>query len=296
MSLEIVDLENYHRKNYMDLKRITVGLLIAFILCILFITLPANNIFCLILILLISSFALWEFYNLLAIGGIPSSKKIGVVSGLIFSIGTWYYMIGHLSDNIIWSIMVLIVLITFYRLLIYHNMRNGLEHGLGTFLGFIYIPFLFSFFIRIFLSCDDLNQPAFMGFYFILCTKISDTGGYFIGSKFGKNKLAKNISPKKTWEGFFGGIIFCLVINIIWWKFIGKNTNSFIPLIHSLILSFLFPLFGTIGDLVESLFKRAVDQKDSSSITYGIGGILDMIDSILFTAPMFYIYLTFFLA
>lgn len=296
MSPEIVDLENYHRKNYMDLKRITVGLLIAFILCILFITLPANNIFCLILILFISSFALWEFYNLLAIGGIPSSKKIGVVSGLIFSIGTWYYMIGHLSDNIIWSIMVLIVLITFYRLLIYPNMRNGLEHGLGTFLGFIYIPFLFSFFIRIFLSCDDLNQPAFMGFYFILCTKISDTGGYFIGSKFGKNKLAKNISPKKTWEGFFGGIIFCLIINIIWWKFIGKNTNSFIPLIHSLILSFLFPLFGTIGDLVESLFKRAVDQKDSSSITYGIGGILDMIDSILFTAPMFYIYLTFFLA
>ena len=117
-----------------------------------------------------------------------------------------------------------------------------------------------------------------------------------MGSKFGKNKLAKNISPKKTWEGFFGGIIFCLIINIIWWKFIGKNTNSFIPLIHSLILSFLFPLFGTIGDLVESLFKRAVDQKDSSSITYGIGGILDMIDSILFTAPMFYIYLTFFLA
>jgi phosphatidate cytidylyltransferase len=66
--------------------------------------------------------------------------------------------------------------------------------------------------------------------------------------------------------------------------------------VHALILAVLFPLFGTAGDLVESLFKRAVKQKDSSSVAYGIGGLLDMIDSLLFTAPMFYIYLQFLLA
>ena len=65
---------------------------------------------------------------------------------------------------------------------------------------------------------------------------------------------------------------------------------------HALVLAILFPLFGTAGDLVESLFKRAVKQKDSSSVAYGIGGLLDMIDSLLFTAPMFYIYLQFLLA
>lgn len=296
MIKDIVDLVTHLRKYFMDLKRIIIGLSIALIISTLFVVIPAYNIICLLLIILISSLALWEFYNLLICGGVPSSKKLGITAGIIFSISTWYYMMENISDNILWSIMAFVVIATFYKLLTYKSMRKGLEHGLGTFLGFMYIPFLFSFFIRIFLSGDDLNQPAFTAFYFILCTKISDTGGYFIGSKFGKNKIAKNISPKKSWEGFFGGIIFCLIINLIWWKFIGSNTNSFIPLFHSIILSFLFPLFATAGDLVESLFKRAVDQKDSSSITHGIGGILDMIDSILFTAPMFYIYLTFLLA
>ena len=272
----------------MDLKRILTGLSIAAIISALFFIIPANNIICLILIILISSLALWEFYNLLSFGGVPSSKKLGITAGIIFSISTWYYMMDNISDNILWSIMAFVVILTFYKLLTYKSMRKGLEHGLGTFLGFMYIPFLFSFFIRIFLSGDDLNQSPFTAF--------SDTGGYFIGSKYGKNKIAQNISPKKSWEGFFGGIIFCLITNIIWWKFVGNNTNSFIPLLHAIILSFLFPLFATAGDLVESLFKRAVDQKDSGSISHGIGGILDIIDSILFTAPMFYIYLKFLLA
>ena len=64
---------------------------------------------------------------------------------------------------------------------------------------------------------------------------------------------------------------------------------------HALVLSFLFPIVGTLGDLVESLFKRAVDVKDSNTMVYGLGGILDMIDSILFAAPMLYIYIEFFL-
>ena len=134
-------------------------------------------------------------------------------------------------------------------------------------------------------------------FYLLLSTKISDTGGYFIGSLFGQNKLAKTISPKKSWEGVAGGILFCLITNLIW---LGVSegqigTYSF-NLIDALLLSVLFPLFGTAGDLVESLFKRAVACKDSSQVAYGIGGVLDMIDSLLFTAPMFYIYLQFLLA
>ena len=94
-----------------------------------------------------------------------------------------------------------------------------------------------------------------------------------------------------------GGILFCLIINLLWIIFSnGKLGTIDFDIVDGLILSVLFPLFGTAGDLVESLFKRAVNQKDSSSVAYGLGGMLDMIDSLLFTAPMFYIYLQFLLA
>ena len=131
----------------------------------------------------------------------------------------------------------------------------------------------------------------------IIINKDIDTGGYFIGSRFGQNKLATAISPKKTWEGLIGGILFCLIINLLWIIFSnGKLGTIDFDIVDGLILSILFPLFGTAGDLVESLFKRAVNQKDSSSVAYGLGGMLDMIDSLLFTSPMFYIYLQFLLA
>ena len=143
--------------------------------------------------------------------------------------------------------MVSIIIITFYRLLAYDDMKEGLSKALGTLLGFIYVPFLFSFFIRIFLISDDLSYPAYAAFYIVLCTKISDTGGYFIGSKFGKNKLAKIISPKKSWEGLLGGILFCLIINLIWKLFIERHVFFSISILNMLILSFLIPIFGTLA-------------------------------------------------
>jgi len=286
-----------------DRKRIIIGISLATIITLLFFLIPAGNTFCLVILSLICAIGVWEFYSLLIAGDIPSSKKLGTFIAIIFSISTWYYMINckglinktYIPDVILWSIMASVIMITFYRLLAYDDMREGLLKALGTLLGFIYIPFLFSFFIRIFLISDDLSNPAYAAFYIVLCTKISDTGGYFIGSKFGKNKLAKTISPKKSWEGLFGGILFCLIINIFWKLCIEKHVFFSIPGIHIFLLSFFIPLFGTAGDLVESLFKRAVKLKDSGTITHGIGGILDMIDSLLFTAPMFYIYYEFLL-
>ncbi|MFL2860919.1 MAG: phosphatidate cytidylyltransferase [Pontiellaceae bacterium] len=288
----------------MDIKRISTGSIIALLIIILFLNIPAGHPIALLILLAICGLALWEFYTLLIAGGLSSSRKWGTAIGIIFCIATWLYMLNPASSNesilpsdtILWTIMVLVVISTFYRLLGYSDMRDGLNHGLGTLLGFIYVPFLFSFFVRLFLI-DDISQPAWIAFYTVLSTKISDTGGYFIGSRFGRNKLATTISPKKSWEGLVGGILFCLILNILWLLisngYIGSLRFSFL---HALVLSLLFPLFGTAGDLVESLFKRAVKQKDSSSVAYGIGGLLDMIDSLLFTAPMFYIYLQFLLA
>ncbi len=157
----------------------------------------------------------------------------------------------------------------------------------------MYVPFLWSFFIRVFLS-GDLDKPAWAAFYILLSTKMADSGGYFIGTRFGKHRLAAVISPKKSWEGLFGSILFCLVVNVAWFKFSGGKLSGFdFRLVDALALGILIPLVGTAGDLVESMFKRAVNVKDSNTMVYGLGGILDMIDSILFTAPLLYIYMKF---
>ncbi len=289
----------------MDKKRIIIALSIAAVLVPAFCLVPCHWPIGLIGLLLFTGFGTWEFYGLLEAGNLPVSKKWGTASGLVFVAATWFNALGkhhpaydgfRISDNALWCILLLVVISNFFRILAYPNLRKGLESCMGTILGIVYVPLLWSFVVRLFLS-GDLAQPGWAAFYVILCMKMADSGGYFFGTRFGKHKLAPTISPKKSWEGLFGGIVFCLVVNGVWWMVSKGQINSTIPfsLGHAFVLSLLFPLVGTAGDLVESMFKRAVNVKDSNTMVYGLGGILDMIDSILFAAPMLYIYIEFFL-
>ena len=280
----------------MDKKRIIIALCIAVVLVTLFTTVPCRNLFGLVGMLLFTGFGTWEFYGLLEAGGMPVSKKWGTASGLAFIVATWFHMTGSVSNDLLWSVLLLVVVSNFFRILAYPNLRKGLESCMGTILGIVYVPLLWSFVVRLFLD-GDLSKPGWAAFYVILCMKLADSGGYFFGTRFGKHKLAPTISPKKSWEGLAGGVVFCLVANIAWMLVSRGRINSAISLSwgHALVLSLLFPIVGTLGDLVESMFKRAVNVKDSNTMVYGLGGILDMVDSILFTAPMLYIYAVFFL-
>ncbi len=279
----------------MDKKRIIIGLSIAAVVVTLLCLVPAANPFCLIALLAACALGTWEFYGLLDAGGFSASKKLGTTCGLLFVGATWYYMLGnfdsHRADTVLWTVMLIMIISIFFRILAYPDMRNGLNNALGTLLGFLYVPFLWSFFVRVFLSGNP-SEPAWPGFYLLLCMKMSDSGGYFIGTRFGKHRLAPVISPKKSWEGLGGGILFCLAANLVWLAVSGgKIGTTDFSLGHAVVLSILFPLVGTLGDLVESMFKRAVDVKDSNTMIYGLGGILDMIDSILFAAPLLYVYI-----
>lgn len=280
----------------MDKKRIIIALSIGIVLISLFTTVPSNNLFGLLGLLLFTGFGTWEFYGLLEAGKMPVSKKWGTASGLIFIVATWFHMIGSVSHNLLWCILLLVIISNFFRILAYPNLRKGLESCMGTILGIVYVPLLWSFVVRLFLS-GNLSEPGWAAFYVILCMKMADSGGYFFGTRFGKHKLAPTISPKKSWEGLVGGIIFCVAVNLIWLIVSQGRINSTISFsfVHALALGFLFPIVGTLGDLVESMFKRAVNVKDSNTMVYGLGGILDMIDSILFAAPMLYIYIELFL-
>ena len=288
----------------MDKKRIIIALSIAAVLIPAFCLVPCRWPIGLVGMLLFAGFGTWEFYGLLHAGGIAVSRKWGTASGLVLVAATWYNMLGkhvtytgfHISDTALWCILLLVVASNFFRILAYPNLRQGLDSCMGTILGIVYVPLLWSFVVRLFLI-GDLDEPGWAAFYVIFCMKMADSGGYFFGTRFGKHKLAPIISPKKSWEGLVGGIVFCGVVNAVWFIVSHGQITGTIPFswVHAAILSVLFPVVGTLGDLVESLFKRAVDVKDSNAMVYGLGGILDMIDSILFAAPMLYIYIEFFL-
>ncbi len=288
----------------MDKKRIIIALSIAAVLIPAFCLVPCRWPIGLVGMLLFAGVGSWEFFGLLNAGGIKTSTKWGISSGLVFVAATWFNSLGKhstytgfsVSDNALWCILLVVICANFFRILAYPNLRKGLDSCMGTILGLVYVPLLWSFVVRLFLL-GDLSKPGWAAFYVIFCMKMADSGGYFFGTRFGKHKLAPTISPKKSWEGLFGGIVFCVVVNIAWWIISSGHINSTISfsLGHALTLGVLFPIVGTLGDLVESMFKRAVDVKDSNSMVYGLGGILDMVDSILFAAPMLYIYIEIFL-
>lgn len=286
----------------MDNKRTLIGLIIGATIILLLSFMPAGNFICLLALLGMCGVGTWEFFGLLNAGGLTASKKWGTGAGLLFVTATWVYMLksGSGADDtaqaMLWAALLIAVIAIFFRILAYPDMRTGLDNALGTLLGLMYVPFLWSFFVRIFLI-GGAEKPATAALYLLLCTKLSDAGGYFIGSRFGKRRLSPVISPKKSWEGLGGGIAFCLIVNLLWLHFSKGNLGGYeFNLGDALALAILFPVVGTTGDLVESMFKRAVSVKDSNSMVYGLGGILDMVDSVLFNAPLLYIYMKFILA
>lgn len=279
----------------MDKKRIILGLTIAVFLSSAVLFLPAGNVIVLLGLMLVCALAMREVFELMAKGDLPASKKMGIISGVVFVAATWLVAKCGLPEEILWSILLMTFLAIFLRLFGYSDARQALRNASGTLFAFCYVAFLFSFFVRLYMM-DDPSLPTKAAFYLLLVVKWGDAGAYFIGSRFGKHKMCPRISPKKSWEGLFGGFLFSCVVGLLWClctkETLGQYSFSWI---HAVILGFLLHTIGTLGDLVESLFKRAVDIKDSGSIAYGMGGMLDMIDSLLFTAPFMYMYIHFFL-
>jgi phosphatidate cytidylyltransferase len=142
---------------------------------------------------------------------------------------------------------------------------------------------LIPFFVAINFARLQPNY-LFLMMYILFMVWSADTGAYFAGKKFGRRKLASRVSPKKTWEGFFGGVLLCLLCMGLFGLFSG-NTLFFEP--QFMGLSFLMIVFSVVGDLTESIFKRFARVKDSSHLLPGHGGVLDRIDSLTAAFPIF---------
>jgi len=162
------------------------------------------------------------------------------------------------------------------------------------FWGVAYVGMLYPFvmIIGIFGDLPELSSGGDLLLFLFGLLWVGDTSAMWVGKAFGKHKLAPTVSPNKTVEGFIGGILGALAIGVlmIFWKF------SLVPWYHVLILAVGCSVFGQLGDLVESMWKRSLGIKDSSALIPGHGGILDRFDSLLFAAPLMFFYVMLFLA
>jgi len=254
-----------------------------------------------LVILALTAVATWEFYSLLNVANIPNFRFIGLAGGLLLQLTTWYTY-RHPSIRIApgqWQLFVLLAVVVFVLLRAFSQKNNDqlIITIAGTLLGILYVPFLFNFMISLLMGWGwQPKDGRYLILFMLLVVKWSDAGAYFVGCSIGKHKMIPRISPGKTWEGTAGGITTGLLVSFLFY-FISKGSMGVVhfTLLDALLLGLLLPLFGTLGDLTESLFKRAAGMKDSSRMVRGMGGLLDVLDSLLFTAPLLYVYAKLFL-
>src|SRR5579862_239158 len=240
---------------------------------------------------------LWEFYTILDNKKLPNFKIIGMLCGLILICGSFYYFrkVGPAqSYDFEVAVILLFMLIVFSRQM-FEAMRSvsPLETMAYTIFGLLYVPWLFNFLTKIVYVVPRENgmvMGQFYVLYLIVITKFSDMGAYLVGSVIGKHKLVPHISPKKTWEGFFGALAFSTLGSLGMVALLRGHLSRINPF-HAVILGLILGFAAIIGDLAESLVKRSTESKDSGKLLPGIGGALDLIDSVLFTAPLLYFYL-----
>jgi phosphatidate cytidylyltransferase len=260
------------------LKRaLTGGAFVAVLLGCSYYPLSFSILFCIITIL-----GTWEFYTLSEKADSKPQKLTGTLFAvLLFSsnslVSNWYFDKGFLIINI-----PLLFLIFIFEL--YSKAQHPFRNIAFTLAGIIYVAIPFSLLNYIVMSTGIFSYQVLFGFFFILWS--SDTGAYLSGSAFGRHKLFPRVSPGKTWEGSIGGAIAAYSV-----AFVISGWYTDINLMDWLVIATILVVIGTLGDLVESLFKRSINVKDSGSLLPGHGGILDRFDSLIMASPFVFTYL-----
>ena len=235
-----------------------------------------------IIIIIIALLGLKELYGMAYKKGYSPSYILGRIITLYFIMIT-VCNIYCLNDSIKNIIITFFILLTFISQLFKKDYSKILAEISITIFGSIYLGYLLSFILAV----KDLPNGNYYLISLLIITWANDTGAYLIGTKFGKNKIFPQISPKKTIEGSIGGIIFGIAATFASKNWLNLTFNELLSL--GLIIS----IIAQVGDLFESVLKRGSGIKDSGTLIPGHGGILDSLDSLIFTAPIFYYYMTF---
>ena len=257
----------------------------------------SNYVFLVIMVFLAAS-GLAEFYGLVERRELVCFRWCGLFGGVLLMVGTFLHSTGRLGvyqtpsrvNDFEISFLILFVLGLCLRQFVSRSNTAGILAISTTLFGLMYVPWLLNFIQKINFFPGLEGNGKFYVLYFILVTKLSDSGAYVVGSLMGRHKMIPRISPGKTWEGFAGAIVVSTAGSLLFVHFLGHRLSGMTPL-HAVILGVLLSVTAVIGDLIESLFKREAGVKDSGRLFPGIGGILDLLDSLLFNAPIMYLYL-----
>jgi phosphatidate cytidylyltransferase len=259
----------------------------------------ASPVAALLIVMAVAGLGLREFYGLFEAARIPSYKIVGAACGLGLIAATWaryrwveYFARTPDADAFALAIAALVL---FVRQFGRKSNERPLETLAGSLMGVLYVGFLMTFFVRILMAWGGL-EGRWLLLFTIAVVKCSDMGAYAVGCAIGRHKLLPRISPHKTWEGLAGGIVTAVGAALAGRAIAGGTLGPVaLPVTDAVILGVLLSLAGTLGDLTESLLKRAAGVKDSGTMFAGIGGVLDVIDSLFFAAPLAYYYARFLL-
>ena len=232
---------------------------------------------------LISGLAVLEFHKLTNSASVNVNSVVGLTGALLLFVSSFLHASGIFPSigYTIYGLYVVIILITE----LYRRKINPINNWAYFIMGQIFVALPFS--LLPFIAYISNYQPLVLLAVFVTIW-VNDTGAYLVGVTLGKHRLFKRISPKKSWEGFFGGALVSLLSGYLFSVLIPE-----ISLLQWFIFSEIIVVFGTYGDLLESLLKRTVNIKDSGTIIPGHGGVLDRFDSMLLAAPVIFIYLNF---
>lgn len=237
-----------------------------------------------LLFFILMMFCLYEF-----------TKMIKLKSVFPYLIGTLLFIFGNflnaqdgpylLLTEISGVLLFLTIFITFASIL-FAKKEEVISHLGKIFLSVIYIVVPFTLMVQIPFLHNQYSyiNTTILGVFILIWT--NDTFAFLIGKNFGKHKLLERISPNKTIEGFIGGMVFTFIVSYI----LATQFNS-LSLVQWIVIAAIVSVFGVLGDLIESMFKRQAGVKDSSNFIPGHGGFLDRFDSVIFAAPFIFIYL-----
>jgi phosphatidate cytidylyltransferase len=250
-----------------------------------------------VMMTLMGLFGVWEYFQMTQKGEMPSQPKWGMLVCAVYLV-TLAIRLGTDGQAALNSLLEIDV--AFLILIVMGGFTSQLRRAVDgkntvtevatTTLGFVYVAVMFSFLMRL-LFFPDGNGPvpgAWLVIWLTAVTKFADMGAYITGSLIGKHKMIPHISPGKTWQGFGGGLVFSQIAGCGLFAMLPDQLAVLGGWGWVIGLSLLLSLLAIIGDLAESVLKRSIGVKDSGNTLPGIGGALDLIDSLCFTAPVLY--------
>ena len=239
-----------------------------------------------LLFFFIAALCLFEFSKLVMNDSSMSTKLIVVILGLF----PFILMVLYLNNQFLERYLMLYPALYFiiFTLALFFGKGHSIENMGYIAMATIYLGVPFAILLWISMDANMYLPGRVAGLLFL--TWANDTGAYISGKLFGKYPLMKRISPKKTWEGFIGGLIFAIIFAFA----LSYMPYTNLQITHWCVLALIISVFGPIGDLVESLLKREKQAKDSGSLLPGHGGFLDRFDAFIFHLPFCAIYLFWF--